>query len=68
MAMLVIVIAGAVGGSASEGVREVLRELGEIDTERVAMHPGSVQGFGLLGENRIPVFLLPSNPLASLVT
>lgn len=63
----IVVIAGAVGGSASEDVREVLRELGEIDTERVAMHPGSVQGFGLLGDNRIPVFLLPSNPLAALV-
>ncbi|WP_080795940.1 gephyrin-like molybdotransferase Glp [Corynebacterium pacaense] len=62
-----IVISGAVGGAGSEGVREVLRELGEIDTERVAMHPGSVQGFGLLGEDRIPVFLLPSNPVASLV-
>lgn len=63
----ILVISGAVGGAGSEGVREVLRELGEIDTERVAMHPGSVQGFGLLGEKRIPVFLLPSNPVAALV-
>lgn len=63
----IIVITGAVGGAGSAGVRQVLNELGDIDTERVAMHPGSVQGFGLLGENRIPCFLLPSNPLASLV-
>ena len=63
----IIVITGAVGGAGSAGVRQVLKELGDIDTERVAMHPGSVQGFGLLGENRIPCFLLPSNPLASLV-
>ena len=40
---------------------------GELDTQRVAMHPGSVQGFGLLGEERTPVFLLPSNPVSALV-
>lgn len=63
----VIVISGAVGGSGSEAIRKVLSELGEIDTTRVAMHPGSVQGFGVLGEERIPVFLLPSNPVSALV-
>lgn len=62
-----IVIAGAVGGAGSEAIREVLEELGEIDTTRVAMHPGSVQGFGLLGDNRVPVLLLPSNPVSALV-
>ncbi|MCS4536387.1 gephyrin-like molybdotransferase Glp [Corynebacterium sp. HS2168-gen11] len=62
-----IVISGAVGGSGSATIREVLQQLGTIDTERVAMHPGSVQGFGLLGDKRIPVFLLPANPVSSLV-
>ena len=63
-----IVISGAVGGSGSEMFRKVIEELGEVDTARVAVHPGSVQGFGLLGEERIPVFLLPSNPVSALVT
>lgn len=63
----VIVIAGAVGGSSSEPIRKVLAEMGDIDITRVAMHPGSVQGFGLLGEEGIPVFLLPSNPVSALV-
>lgn len=63
----IIVISGAVGGSGSEAIRSVLAELGTIDTTRVAMHPGSVQGFGLLGENQTPVFLLPSNPVSALV-
>ncbi|AMO90953.1 molybdopterin molybdotransferase MoeA [Corynebacterium simulans] len=63
----VLVISGAVGGAGSEAVREVLRELGDIDTSRVAIHPGSVQGFGLLGEERVPTFLLPSNPVSALV-
>ena len=63
----IIVVSGAVGGSGNENIRKVLADLGEIDTTRVAMHPGSVQGFGLLGDERIPVFLLPSNPVSSLV-
>ncbi|WKD61648.1 Molybdopterin molybdenumtransferase [Corynebacterium ciconiae DSM 44920] len=62
-----IVISGAVGGASSRTIQDVLRELGDIDTTRVAMHPGSVQGFGVLGEERIPVFLTPSNPVSSLV-
>lgn len=64
----VLIVSGAVGGSGAAVIREVLDELGDIDTTRVAMHPGSVQGFGLLGEDRIPVFLLPSNPVSALVT
>ncbi|WP_306515517.1 gephyrin-like molybdotransferase Glp [Corynebacterium sp.] len=63
----IIVISGAVGGSGAQMMREVLEDLGDIDTSRVAMHPGSVQGFGLIGEQRVPVFLLPSNPVSSLV-
>lgn len=63
----VMVISGAVGGAGSENIRKVLAELGEIDTTRVAMHPGSVQGFGVLGKDEIPVFLLPSNPVSALV-
>ena len=62
-----IVISGAVGGSGSTTIREMLADLGELDTTRVAMHPGSVQGFGLLGDKKIPVFLLPSNPVSALV-
>ncbi|MBP2331842.1 MULTISPECIES: gephyrin-like molybdotransferase Glp [Corynebacterium] len=62
-----LVITGAVGGAAGDEVRRVLSEMGEIDVERVAMHPGSVQGFGLLGDDRIPTFLLPSNPVSAMV-
>lgn len=63
----IIVISGAVGGSGAEEIRRVLSDLGDIDTTRVAMHPGSVQGFGLLGDHQIPVFLLPSNTVSALV-
>lgn len=63
----VVVIAGAVGGAAAEGVRSVLAGLGEMEVTRIAMHPGSVQGFGQLGRDRVPVFLLPANPVSALV-
>jgi molybdopterin molybdotransferase len=63
----VIVIAGAVGGAAAENVRAVLSELGDVEVARIAMHPGSVQGFGQLGRDGVPVFLLPANPVSALV-
>jgi molybdopterin molybdotransferase len=63
----VLVIAGAVGGTAAESVRAVLSELGEMEVSRIAMHPGSVQGFGQLGREGVPVFLLPANPVSALV-
>ncbi|WP_159234450.1 gephyrin-like molybdotransferase Glp [Mycolicibacterium vanbaalenii] len=63
----VVVIAGAVGGAAAEGVRSVLSQLGDMEVTRIAMHPGSVQGFGQLGPERVPVFLLPANPVSALV-
>lgn len=62
-----LVITGAVGGAAGEQICRVLAELGEVDVSRIAMHPGSVQGFGLLGDDKIPTFLLPSNPVGALV-
>ena len=62
-----VVIAGAVGGAAAEDVRAVLSKLGDMEVTRVAMHPGSVQGFGQLGSEGVPVFLLPANPVSALV-
>lgn len=66
MAEIVLVVGGA-GGSAGEGVHACLSELGSIDTTRVAMHPGSAQGFGSLGSEGVPTFLLPANPMSALV-
>jgi molybdopterin molybdotransferase len=63
----VVVIIGGVGGSAGAEVHSALSELGTIDATRVAMHPGSVQGFGRLGPDLVPTFLLPSNPMSALV-
>jgi molybdopterin molybdotransferase len=45
----------------------VLSELGDMEVTRIAMHPGSVQGFGQLGPEGVPTFLLPTNPVSALV-
>lgn len=63
----VVVIAGPVGGAAAENLRSVLSELGSMEVTRIAMHPGSVQGFGQLGPEGVPTFLLPANPVSALV-
>lgn len=63
----IVVVTGAVGGAMGEQLCAVLAELGSLDIERVAMHPGSVQGFGRLGPDSVPTFLLPANPISALV-
>ncbi|MEU5691693.1 gephyrin-like molybdotransferase Glp [Actinosynnema sp. NPDC020468] len=63
----IVVIAGGVGGAVGDEVKAALAELGDVDTTRVAMHPGSVQGFGRLGPDAVPTFLLPANPMSALV-
>ncbi|MFW0791306.1 gephyrin-like molybdotransferase Glp [Gordonia sp. CPCC 205333] len=63
----IVVLCGAVGGAASRAVADALGELGDLEIVRVAMHPGSVQGFGRLGRDDVPTFLLPANPVSALV-
>lgn len=63
----VVVISCAVGGARVDRLREELRGMGSLDVERIAMHPGSVQGFGCLGADAVPTFLLSSNPVSALV-
>jgi molybdopterin molybdotransferase len=63
----IVVVTGAVGGVTGEQLCGALAELGPLDVERVAMHPGSVQGFGRLGADSVATFLLPSNPISALV-
>ncbi|MGH3550757.1 MAG: molybdotransferase-like divisome protein Glp [Pseudonocardiaceae bacterium] len=63
----IVVVTGAVGGALGDELSAALAELGPLDVGRVAMHPGSVQGFGRLGSDSVPTFLLPSNPISALV-
>jgi molybdopterin molybdotransferase len=63
----IVVVAGGAGGAAGDEVHAALSDLGRIDMTRVAMHPGSVQGFGRLGPDSVPTFLIPGNPMSALV-
>ncbi|WP_019814363.1 molybdotransferase-like divisome protein Glp [Saccharomonospora saliphila] len=63
----VVVVAGGAGGSIGDEVQAALADLGELDTTRVAMHPGSSQAFGKLGPDSVPTFLIPANPMSALV-
>ena len=62
-----LVVCGAVGGRAGAEVQAALDALGDLDTTRVAMHPGSTQGFGRLGPDGVPTFLFPSHPATALL-
>ncbi|WP_026422735.1 gephyrin-like molybdotransferase Glp [Actinokineospora inagensis] len=63
----IVLISGGVAGEIGNEVRSALRDLGDLDLTRVAMHPGSVQGYGRLGPDATPTFLLPGNPMSALV-
>lgn len=63
----IVVIAGGVGGAIGDEVKGALADLGDVDVTRIAMHPGSAQGFGRLGPDAVPTFLLPANPMSALV-
>lgn len=51
-----------------EAMVEALRTLGQIDSAQVAMTPGRTQTFGLIGEDHIPVIMLPGNPVSAYVS
>lgn len=63
-----IITTGGVSMGAYDAVKEVLSQLGTMQFDRVAMQPGKPQGFGTLGDEAIPVFNLPGNPVSSLVS
>ena len=46
----------------------VLRELGRVEFSRVNMTPGGAQGFGIIGPDSTPLFVLPGNPVGALLS
>ena len=63
-----VITTGGVSAGAFDVVKSALLEAGEVTFDKVAMQPGKPQGFGLLGERRVPVFTLPGNPMSTLVS
>ena len=56
-------------GGVSQGdfdiVKAVMPEMGPCDFAQVAMQPGKPQGFGLIGHDRVPMIMLPGNPVSA---
>lgn len=51
-----------------EAVATALGEMGLVDSVDVAMTPGRTQTFGLIGEERVPMVMLPGNPVSAYVS
>jgi molybdopterin molybdotransferase len=64
----VLITSGGVSAGAYDTVKAVLRRLGTVTFEKVAMQPGMPQGFGTLGDRETPIFTLPGNPVSSMVS
>jgi molybdopterin molybdotransferase len=63
-----IITTGGVSMGAFDTVKEVLSRVGTVQFDKVAMRPGMPQGFGVLGDEEVPVFTLPGNPVSALVS
>lgn len=63
-----ILTTGGVSQGDYDVVKAVMPELGATEFVRVAMQPGKPQGFGLIGDERIPMIMLPGNPVSAFVS
>jgi molybdopterin molybdotransferase len=65
---LLVTTGGVSMGGEHDVVKAALRELGTVAFTKVAVQPGMPQGFGTLGEDRVPIFTLPGNPVSAYVS
>jgi molybdopterin molybdotransferase len=64
----IVVTSGGVSQGDFDVVKEALAPLGTVWFGGVGMQPGKPQGFGLVGEDKTPIFTLPGNPVSSYVS
>jgi molybdopterin molybdotransferase len=65
---LLITTGGVSMGGEHDAVKAALRDLGTVTFRKVAMQPGMPQGFGTIGEQGVPIFTLPGNPVSAYVS
>lgn len=51
-----------------ELVASAMSDLGLVDSVNVAMSPGRTQTFGLVGDEQVPMVMLPGNPVSAYVS
>ncbi|MSZ77457.1 MAG: molybdopterin molybdenumtransferase MoeA [Actinobacteria bacterium] len=64
----VVVTSGGVSMGDYDVVKEALAPLGSVWFGPVAMQPGKPQGFGAVGDDAVPIFTLPGNPVSSYIS
>ena len=63
-----VITTGGVSMGAYDIVKEELSKLGTVDFPQVAMQPGKPQGFGVIGDDEVPIFTLPGNPVSAYIS
>lgn len=63
-----IIATGGIGDGSGGLTAEVMDDLGMTDFAELALDPGRLQGFGLIGEDEVPMLLLPGDPVAAFVS
>ena len=63
-----VVTSGGVSQGDYDVVKAALAPLGTAWFGGIRMQPGKPQGFGHVGERRVPIFTLPGNPVSSYVS
>lgn len=63
-----IISTGGVAGDSDNLVRSVMPELGMTDFAQLSLRPGGEQGFGLIGDDKVPMLMLPGRPLSAFVS
>jgi molybdopterin molybdotransferase len=64
----VIITACGMNAGDYDLLTSVLRQLGRVEVSRVNMTPGGAQGFGVIGPDSTPIFVLPGNPVGALLS
>jgi len=62
-----IVISGGASVGHKDYVVKIIKKIGKIIFSSIAIKPGRPMSFGIL-DNKIPILILPGNPVASFVT
>ena len=62
-----IVVTGGLTDGPYGVVGSAVRDLGSYDIAEVALDPGGWQGIGILGDDEVPVMMLPGDPVSAFV-
>lgn len=61
-----VIVTGGISAGAHDHLHDVVAQLGEVSSYRVAMQPGMPQLHGRIGD--VPIFGLPGNPVSAFVS